>query len=94
MLIEQLIHYMEKYFLTSQITIDKMFRMMVQKVVPKHFDDIRPYIQYEYLQFRDLFEVFREPDTINAKLQELSRVVQYGDETIAEYMHRVLMVVI
>lgn len=38
--------------------------------------------------------MFGKPDTIHVKLQELSRVIQYRDESIADYMHRVRMLVI
>lgn len=60
---------------------------MVQKIAPKQFDESRPYIQYEYLEFqKKLFEVFGKPDKFHAKLKELSRVTQYRDDSIAYYM--------
>lgn len=37
--------------------------------------------------------MYGEQDTIHAKLQELSRVIQYRDESIADKMYRVRMCV-
>lgn len=46
-------------------------------MVSKHFDYILPYIKYMYLELKEnLLEMLREMDTINAKLQELTRVMQ------------------
>lgn len=81
--------------MTSQIPVERMVSIMVQKIAPKHFDEIRPYIHLKYLKFREkLIKVFDKLDTIHAKLQELSEMVQYLDESIAEYMHQVRMFVI
>lgn len=44
MLFEHLILQMETYFLPSQIPVDRMVGIMVQKVALKNFDEIRPYI--------------------------------------------------
>lgn len=41
-----------------------------------------------------MFDILIEPDTIDAKLQELSRNVRCRGELIADYMHRVKMLVI
>lgn len=91
-LIKHYILQIETYFMTSQIPVERMVNIMVKKIAPNQFDEFRPYIQFVYLEFREkLFEVFGDHDTIHAKLQENSRVVQFRDESIADYMHRVRM---
>lgn len=58
-----------------------MVGIMVQKSAPQQSDEILLYIKFVYLVFREkLFEMFGKPDTIIAKLQELSRVVYFSDE--------------
>jgi hypothetical protein len=95
MTIENWILQMETYFLTAQTPADRMVGAMLQKISPKYFDEVRPYILFEYQEFREkLFEIFGEPDTIHAKLQELARINQRRDETISEYMNRVRLLVI
>lgn len=55
------------YLLISRISAFRMIDIVVQEIAPKHFEEIRFYIKYDYLEFSEkLFEVFSEPEEIHA----------------------------
>lgn len=50
---------METYFMAAKIAQETKVKQLIQKIEPKHFDEIRPFIGLSYYQFREkLFEVF------------------------------------
>lgn len=45
--------------MTFQILFERLDGNIFQKIASKHFDEIRPYIQFENLEFQEkLFQVF------------------------------------
>ena len=86
---------METYFLASKIPSEAWVGLMVTKIDARNFEEIKPFIKTKYHRFREkLLEIFGEPDTVHASMQELGRTAQERDEPISEYMNRVRLLVI
>ena len=93
--IKDWINQMETYFSIGQVPPEAFVGFMMMKIVPKHLNEIKQYKDMDYLPFREkLIEVFAEPDLATAYLSALSGFSQERDETIAEYMLRLRLLVL
>ena len=95
MSIENWIIQMETFFMAARSPPSSFVGEMLQRIHPKHFDEVRPHIGLKYFEFREkLFEIFEEPDLIFTWLQQLNRIHQDREETVSTYMDRVRRLVL
>jgi len=93
--IENWILQMETYFRAAKVDSDSWVGLMVSKIDARNFEEIKPFIKLKYHRFREkLLEIFGEPDTVHASLQELSRTVQERDKEISTFMNWIRLLVL